>query len=170
MKSNHPNFLQNKIWLFDWLRHSSFRGSPPHIIPSNKVNNLSRIPLLCQIYDFSKHDHQILLLFYIQLNLYFGLEMIYHCIPYIFLNKRTINKSMALLFAKATMIGCKIGFLICTLNRSTPYPFSKSKYILLTSPNPSFFVLQNFGVCYYHHYCIVYYYWKNGMFNSSFHP
>lgn len=124
MRSSHPNFLQSKIWLFDWLRHSSFR-SPLHIIPSNKVNDFSRIPLLRQIYDFSKHDHQVLLLFYIQLNLYFGLEMIYYHIPYIFLNKNIVNKSMALLFVKATMIGCKIGFLICTLNRSTPHPFSK---------------------------------------------
>lgn len=34
-------------------------------MPSNKVNNFFGIPLLCQICDFSKHDHQVLVLFLI---------------------------------------------------------------------------------------------------------
>lgn len=54
--------------------------------------------------------------------------MIDHCISYIFFNKMTFYKNMALLFIKTTTIGCMFRFLIHTLIKSIPYLFSR--YIL----------------------------------------
>jgi hypothetical protein len=53
------------------------------------------------------------------------LEMINHCISYIFFNKRTFSKSVVLLSIKTITVRCRYGFLVYTLIRSIPYPFSK---------------------------------------------
>jgi uncharacterized membrane protein len=116
------------------------------------------LSLLCWVCNIPRHDHWVILLFHIQLSLYFGLEMINHCILYIFFNKRTFRKRRAVLFAKTIVLGCRFGFLIYTLNKSTPYPFSRYKYVLLTLSNPRSIVLEYIDIgCCFHSY-IVYYY------------
>jgi hypothetical protein len=96
--------------------------------PFYKVNCFFGVLLLCWACKVSTqqcHDHVVLFLLHIQFSLYFGLEMIDHCIPYIFLNIRTFSKNMALLSAKTTMVGYRSGFLIYTLIKSTPYSLFK---------------------------------------------
>jgi hypothetical protein len=90
-------------------------------------------------------------MFFLQVsfNFHFNLEMIDHCIPDIFLNERIVYENMVLLFGKTTTTRCKSKFLIYTLVRSTPYPFSKYNYILLTLLDPRLIGLQdiNIGCC-----------------------
>jgi hypothetical protein len=93
--------------------------------PFCKVNCFSRVLLLCWACKVSSHDHLVLFLLHIQLTLYFVLEMIDHCIPYIFFNIRRFGKNMAFLSAKTTMVRYRSGFLIYTLIKSTPYSFFK---------------------------------------------
>jgi hypothetical protein len=132
--------------------------SPSHITPFCNVNYFFGLSLLCRVCNVPRHDHWVILLFHIQLNLYFGLEMIDHCILYIFFNERTFGKSMALLFAKTIVLGCRFVFLIYTLNKSTPYPLSRYKYVFLTLPNLGSIVLEYIDIgCCLHSY-IVYFY------------
>jgi hypothetical protein len=71
------------------------------------------------------HDHWIMFFLQVSFSLHSSLKMIDNYILDIFLNEKIVYENMALLFAKTTTIKCRSKFLIYTLVRSTPYPFSK---------------------------------------------
>lgn len=91
VKYSRPNFIQNKIKLCDWSRSLDIKGSLLHFTPFYRLIYFSIILLLYQVCNFLKHNHWVLPLLHIQLNLCFVLEMIDHCIPYIFINKKDIS-------------------------------------------------------------------------------
>ncbi len=98
------------------------------------------------VYNILRHDHWVLFLLHIQLNLCLSLEMINHYISYIFLNKRTFHKNVAFLFVEITTIGCRCGFLIYSLIKSIPYPLSGYQYTLPTLPNLGFIFLKTLAL------------------------